>query len=89
MIHGFILSHWCTSRRRLWRRPIRGNLKMVFRELLCRTGVREVAIVRWSVLQGAGSLDLLFPDILREFQKPEWRRRTGRKDEFECYLRGK
>lgn len=65
VIHRFFL--W----RMLWRNTIRGNLKMVLIELMCRTAVCKVLLLRWSVFRGLGSISLWFFDVLWEFQKPE------------------
>lgn len=66
-----LLSAWRTSWRRLWRSTIRGNLKMVITELMCRTAVCKVLVLRRSVFWGLLRLSLLFPDVLWGFQEPE------------------
>lgn len=55
----------------LWRSTIRGNLKMILTELVCRSAIRKVPILRWSVSRGLGRISLWFFDVLWEFEKPE------------------
>lgn len=55
----------------LWRSTIRGNLKMILTELVCRSTIRKVPILRWSVSRGLGRISLWFFDVLWEFEKPE------------------
>lgn len=63
----FVFCLW----RRLWRSAIRGNLKMILAEIMCRTAVCKFHILRWGVLRGLGRISLRSPAVLWEFQKPE------------------
>lgn len=83
LIHVLLL--W----RRLWRSTIRGNLKMVLTELMCRTAVWEVLVLRWSVFRGLSGVSLRFPAVLWEFQKPEERQRRGNNNNCVCCCREK
>lgn len=51
--------------------------------------VWKVSILRWSVFWGHGNIDLLFPDVLWEFQKPEGSQRGGSEDKFTDWFREK
>lgn len=50
---------------------IRGNLKKVFTELMCRTAVWDVPALRRNVFRGLGRVSLRLFASLWEFQKPE------------------
>ncbi len=75
--------------RRLWRSTVRGNLKMVLTELMCRTAVWKVPILRWRVFWRLGGVSLRFPVVLWEFQKPEEGQRRGNNSKCVCCCRRK
>ena len=63
---------------RLRRSTIRRNLEMVLAELMCRTAVWKVLVLRWSVFRGLSGVSQRFPDVLWEFQKSVGRQRRGK-----------